>query len=145
MISQDRHRGCVETDFRGKQHLWASPGCRASGWCWLRVGVLPRDVSRLGGHTCFGSSAPVLRRGCVASWGTRSYWAFARHVPGGGVSLFHVRGLFGGRDVVVKEWWKVPLVDVGTHHAIDHFHRDQSVGRLDEFAEEVLAIIPHSE
>jgi len=47
--------------------------------------------------------------------------------------------------VVVKEWWKVPLVDVGTHHAIDHFHRDQSVGRLDEFAEEVLAIIPHSE
>jgi hypothetical protein len=143
-------------------------GFRASGWCWLRVGVLPRDVSRLGGHTycwgygpnfvgdlpgmspgwlpgplgeapasvlrllpfgavvsrlgghtycwgygpnfvgvlpgmspglllgplgrrsCFGSSDPVLRLGCVASWGTHLLlglraelrWGSARYVPG---------------------------------------------------------------
>ena len=78
MISQDRC--CRPSTFACRASPFAlrasedksvdKSGFRASGWCWLRVGV--------------------LRRGCVASWGTHLLlglwaelrWGSARYVPG---------------------------------------------------------------
>ena len=102
-------------------------------------------LAGIAGRALVPFGAGVSRLGVQGCWfgPGRFYWAFARHVPGGGVLspfllpvvlLLHVVWLFGGRDVVVEQGWKVPLVDVGAHHAVDHFHRYQPVGWLDEFA-----------
>ena len=40
----------------------------------------------------------------------------------------------------MKDWLEVPLVDVGAEHALDGFHVGETVGGLDEFAEEVLTV-----
>ena len=42
--------------------------------------------------------------------------------------------------MVVKDRFKVPLVDVVTEHFADRFDVGETVGRLDEFAQEVLAV-----
>ena len=42
----------------------------------------------------------------------------------------------------MKDWFEVPLVDVGAEHALDGLHVGETVGGLDEFAEEVPAPKP---
>ena len=144
MISQDRHRGCVEWHFRGKDHFEASDLPSPVGLRWTIRWTSPvLALSVCPGVAAESFGAVVSGMGDTPAVGLRAEFCrgFCPVCPRGGVSLFHVWGLFGGRDVVVEQGWKVPLVDVGAHHAVDHVHRYQPVGWLDEFAEEVLPIL----
>ena len=40
----------------------------------------------------------------------------------------------------MKDGFEVPLIDIGAEHAADGFGVGETVGGLDEFAEEVLAV-----
>src|SRR6187549_989055 len=82
-------------------------------WSWRWPRSSPRYHS--------GAGTGPVELDCVSMWSSRG-------------------GLFGSRDMVVEDRRELPLIDVEAQHAADRLHVGETVGGLDEFAQEVLAV-----